>query len=122
MAVLELRTLTTGEPHYQMRVQLEGTDYLLTMRFGERRNAWVMDLETLDGVAILSGQLVTVGRDLLRRCAMAERPPGQLWALNVVIPPASEGGVLALPGLYDLGAGGRARLYYTESTTDAGAE
>lgn len=119
MAVLEIQTLTSGQPHYQIRVQLEGTDYLLTMRFGERRAAWMFDLETLDGVSVIAGQMVTIGRDLLRRCSSEVRPPGQLWALNVVEPGPAEGGALALPGLYDLGAGARARLYYTESTTAA---
>lgn len=117
MAILELPTLTTGEPHYVFRTQLEGVDYQFTMRFGERRNCWVLDMDTLDGVSILAGQMVTIGLDLLRRASMPERPPGVLWAANVVTPSSADGGVFALPGLYDLGQGGRARLYYTESTT-----
>jgi hypothetical protein len=115
MAILELATLTTGEPHYAFRTQLEGVDYQFTFRFGERRGCWVLDLDTLDGVSILAGQTVTVGRDLLLRASVPERPPGVLWALNVVEPAPEDGGFLALPGLYDLGQGGRARLYYTES-------
>jgi hypothetical protein len=117
MAILELATINDGTPHYSMRTQLEGVDYQFTFRFGERRGAWVFDLATLDGVAILTGQLVTIELDLLRRAAMPERPPGQLWAFNLSQP--TEGGLRALPGLYDLGPGGRCRLYYTESTTAA---
>lgn len=122
MATLEIPTRTDGTPHYTQRTALEGRDYLFTFRFGERRNAWVFDLATLDGVRIVSGQLVLCGlQDLLRRAHMPERPPGILWAMNLTDPP--EGGALALPGLYDLGGPeGRCRLYYSESTTAEEAE
>jgi hypothetical protein len=117
MAILEIPTRTDGTPHYTQRTALEGVDYLFTFRFGERRG-WVFDLATLDGVRVLSGQLVTCGAtDMLRRAAMPERPPGVLWAFNVQTP--EEGGPFALPGLYDLGGpDGRCRLFYTESTTE----
>lgn len=120
MAVLEIPTRTDGTPHYTQRTSLEGVDYLFTFRFGERRQAWSFDLATLDGVNIVSGQLVLCGfQDLLRRAAMPERPPGILWAMNVQEPPPGAGGSFALPGLYDLGGpDGRCRLYYTESTTE----
>ncbi len=123
MAVLEIPTRTDGVPHYTQRTALEGRDYLFTFRFGERRGGWVFDLATLDGVRILSGQLVICGfQDMLRRSVVPERPPGFLWAMNVSEP--AEGGTNALPGLYDLGGpDGRCRLFYTESTTaDENAE
>jgi hypothetical protein len=115
MATLELATRTDGVPHYQQRTALDGIDYLFTFRFGERRAAWVFDMATLDGVAIVAGQLVLcAGQDLLRRSAVPEKPPGILWAMNLQSPP--EGGTFALPGLYDLGGpDGRARIFYTEA-------
>lgn len=116
MAVLEIPTVNDGTPHYVTRTQLEGVDYQFTFRFGERRAAWVFDMSTLDGVAIVTGQLVLIGADLLRRSAVPEKPPGILWAFNVTEPAE---GFRALPGLYDLGPGGRCRLFYTESTTAA---
>lgn len=119
MAILELQTLTDGTPHYTMRAQLEGVDYQFTFRFGERRNLWVFDLATLEGVEIVRGQVVTVMRDLLQHIAGDDRPPGMLWAMNVVTPTDASGGDFALPGRFDLGPGGRCRLYYTESTTPA---
>lgn len=117
MAVLEIPTRTDGIPHYTQRTALEGRDYVFTFRFGERRGGWVFDIATLDGVRIVSGQLVTPNfSDLLRRSAVDERPPGVLWATNLADPP--EGGPFALPGLYDLGGpDGRCRLYYTTSDT-----
>jgi uncharacterized protein DUF6983 len=119
MAILEIPTRTDGTPHYTQRTALEGVDYLFTFRFGERRAAWTFDMATLDGVRIVTGQLVLCGlQDLLRRSAVPEKPPGILWAMNGNDPP--EGGAFALPGLYDLGGpDGRCRLYYTESTTAA---
>lgn len=116
MAILELSTINDGTPHYVFRTQLEGTDYQFTFRFGERRGGWVFDMATLDGVDIVVGQLVIIGADLLRRAAMPEKPLGILWAWNVVTP---DEGFRELPGLYDLGPGGRCRLFYTESTTAA---
>ena len=115
MAVLELPTLTDGTPHYSFRTQLEGVDYDFTFRFGERRGVWVFDLATTDGVDLVRGQLVTVGTDLLRRCALAEKPPGMLGCLNLRPPSEADGGVFALPGLTDLGPGGRCRMYYVTS-------
>lgn len=121
MALLELTTRTDGIPHYTQRVALEGVDYLFAFRFGQRRGAWVFDLATLDGVAVVTGQLVLANaQDLLRRSAVAEKPPGKLFAWNVVTPPTDAGGSFALPGLYDLGGpDGRCRLYYLESGTTA---
>lgn len=116
MAVLEIPTINDGTPHYVTRTQLEGVDYQFTFRFGERRGAWVFDMATLDGVEIVTGQLVTIATDLLRRSAVPEKPLGVLWAWNVTTPTE---GFRELPGLYDLGPGGRCRLYYTESTTAA---
>lgn len=119
MATLEITTRTDGTPHYTQRTALEGVDYLFTFRFGERRAAWTFDMATLDGVRIVTGQLVLcAGQDLLRRSAVPEKPPGMLWAMNMNQPP--EGGSYALPGLYDLGGpDGRCRIFYTESTTAA---
>jgi hypothetical protein len=116
--IIQLPTLTDGTPFYSFRTQLEGSDFEFTFRYGERRGGWVFDMHTLEGEALLLGTLVTIGRDFLRRCVSDNRPPGQLWALNVVADLSKPEGV-ALPGLFDLGAGGRARLYYTESTTAA---
>jgi hypothetical protein len=117
MAILELQTLTDGTPHYTFRTQLEGTDYQFTFRFGTRRGVWVFDLATVDGDDIVVGQVVTIGRDLLKRSASAFKPPGLLWAWN--ISRQESGGAFELPGLTDLGPDGRCRLYYTESTTAA---
>lgn len=116
--ILEIPTLTTGEPFYSFRTQLEGGDYEFTFRYGNRRGGWVFDLHTIEGEALLLGQLVTVGRDFLERVANGNKPPGKLSAMNVS-DDGTAGAFLELPGLFDLGQGGRARMYYTESTTFA---
>ncbi len=119
MALLELQTRTDGTPHYTMRTKLDGVDYELTFRFGERREAWVFDLRTLPGTNgapgedIITGQLVIVGQDLLRRCTAVSRPPGRLFAL--LLQPDEAGRLRELPGLTDLGSDGRWRMYYREA-------
>jgi hypothetical protein len=117
--IIQIPTTTDGTPFYSFRTQLEGSDYELTFRYGERRGGWVFDLHTIEGEALLLGQLVTIGRDFLERVTNSNRPPGFLWALNVVEDAAVAGSRVELPGLFDLGEGGRARMYYTESTTAA---
>ncbi len=116
MSLLELQTTFDGTPHYTMRTKLDGIDYEFAFRFGERRGVWVFDLATLDGVSIVSGQLVTVLRDLLRRSGAPEKPPGVLFCMNLQEPDGSDGnpaGPRELPGLYDLGD--RCRMYYREA-------
>ena len=115
--IVEIPTLSTGEPFYSFRTTLEGVDYEFTFRFGERRGGWVFDLHTIEGEALLLGQLVTIGRDFLLRVANGNKPPGQLWCMNVSEDNSEAGATVALPGLFDLGPGGRCRMYYTESTT-----
>lgn len=113
MALLELQTRTDGSPHYEMRTKLDGVDYRFVFRFGERRLAWVFDLFTLaDEVEIVAGQLVVIGLNLLRHSTSPVRPPGALFAFN--LKPDEQGRQRELPGLYDLGAGGRCRLYYRD--------
>jgi hypothetical protein len=114
--IIQIPTTTDGTPFYSFRTQLEGSDYEFTFRYGERRGGWVFDMHTIEGEALLLGQLVTIGRDFLERVTNSNRPPGSLWALNVTV--GTEAGArVELPGLFDLGPGGRARMYYTESTT-----
>lgn len=113
MAILQLPTLSDGTPHYSFRVQLDGSDYDFTFRFGERRAAWVFDLVTASGTPILNGQMVTTFVDFLRRTPSPDKPPGVLWALNVATPPG--GDPAARPGLHDLGPDARCRLFYTEA-------
>lgn len=115
MTLQELPTRTDGLPHYVMRVRLDGSDYVFTFRFGERREVWVFDLDTLAGVRVVTGKMVLAnGSDLLRSVVGDDRPPGTLFAWNVSLP--TSGGEFALPGLYDLGGpDGRCRLYYLEA-------
>jgi hypothetical protein len=111
MALLEIPTRTDGTPHYEQRSKLDGVDYTLTFRFGERRGGWVFDMYTVSGDEIIVGQLVIIGRDLLRRSTSPNKPPGALFALNLQSDDA--GRLRELPGLYDLGD--RCRLYYREA-------
>jgi uncharacterized protein DUF6983 len=113
MALLELQTRTDGSPHYELRTKLDGVDYRLVFRFGERRLAWVFDMFTMaEDLDIVSGQLVTIGHDLLRHSTSPLKPPGLLFAFNLKAD--AQGRQRELPGLYELGSGGQCRLYYRE--------
>jgi uncharacterized protein DUF6983 len=116
MSTLELQTRTDGVPHYEMRTKLDGVDYRFVFRFGERRLAWVFDMFTLaEDEEVISGQLVLMTpQNLLRRSTSLLRPPGSLFGFSLK-PGELTGSPFELPGLYELGAGGRCRLYYRES-------
>jgi hypothetical protein len=116
MATFEIQTLTDGQPHYSTRANLDGTDYQFTFRFGDRRECWVFDMATLDGEEVISGQIVIVAADLLRRAPPDSRPPGLLFALN--LQDDGQGHLRELAGLYDLGQDGRMRLYYREADVE----
>lgn len=112
MATVELPTLTDGTAHYSFRTRLDGEDYAFTFRFGERRQAWHFDMATLSGERLVTGQMVSPGKDLLKRVSTELKPPGTLYALNFST--ASGQSVVDRPGLFDLGPGGRCLLLYTE--------
>lgn len=112
MALLELQPTRDGTPNYDMRTKLDGNEYSFRFRFGERRGGWVFDLYTVgDEVQIVSGQLVIIGQDLLRRSSVIQKPPGRLFAFCLE-------GTRELPQLFELGPGGRVRLYYQEAAEE----
>lgn len=113
MSLLELQTRTDGTPHYEMRTKLDGVEYRFVFRFGERRLAWVFDLFSVaEDTEIISGQLVLMSpQNLLRRCTSPLTPPGVLFGFALKAGELT-GSALELPGLYELGPGGRCRLYY----------
>lgn len=110
MALLEIPLPNDGTPHFELKTKLDGVEYSFRFRYGERRGGWVFDLYTADEVRIISGQLVTIGRDLLRRSVVLQKPPGRLAAICLE-------GTKELPTLNELGDGGRVRLYYREAET-----
>lgn len=98
---LILPTLTDGTENYDLRTQLEGTDYLFLFRYTLRRELWTFSIQSPDGTDILSGQAVHVGIPLNRRAIGG--PPGLFFAI-------SETDDLTSPGFDELGS--RVKLCY----------
>lgn len=106
-----LPTLTDGTEAYDLRTQLEGTDYIFAFRYNLRRELWSFSIEAPDGTPLLTGQSVHVGITLNRRAVGG--PPGILIAI-------SETDDLASPGLQELGE--RVKLCYLTAAEVADIE
>jgi hypothetical protein len=105
VSVLVLPTRADA-PYYDFEIELEQRSFLFTFRWNARDDAWIFDLATGDGEAILSGRKVTLGMPLLARFRDARLPAGDLLALDTT-------GQDVEPGLEELG--GRVVLLYVEA-------
>lgn len=109
MALFKLPTETDGEnnPRYSFRSELEGKSYTFSLYWVGRMDRWSFDLVDANDDAVITGQVIHPNLNLLRRTAVAEKPPGLL----ICLPENPEGTILA-PGLNDLGAS-YSLFYYT---------
>lgn len=65
-------------------VELEGRVYTLRAKYNVRQDTWHMDIDTVDGVAILRGLRLVVNWPLLYPFRYkSELPPGELFVLRV---------------------------------------
>lgn len=109
MATYELDLVTNGTSYdYVQTVNLEGSIYVLRMLYNERRECWTIYLYTEAGEALIEGQTMVFGINLLRRCSSPNKPPGNLLAMSRTVDQST-------PGLSDVGPGQRVGLYYVES-------
>ncbi len=104
MADVEIPTLTDGTLTYDMRVELDAVEYLLTFAWNARRERWQFSINALDDTPIMTGQTVSLGIPLNRRAVAG--PPGLFIAI-------STSDDVEPPGLTELGA--RVRLLYQEA-------
>ncbi|MCK6585962.1 MAG: hypothetical protein L6Q76_00095 [Polyangiaceae bacterium] len=98
------------------RTALDGRDYLLTLRWNQREEAWYLDLADADDVLIRAGMKLVMGQPLLRGVLDARRPPGELLVLDMEGTSdavADLGPRIADPGLDDLGV--RHHLAYLDA-------
>lgn len=104
MATLELPLPTNEEPHFVITMQLEGQSYLFNFDWNSRTEVWTISITNTDGTAVIEGQTLAVGLDILRTIpnTLDHVPPGQL----VCVAPSDD------PGLEDIGD---AFLLYFES-------
>lgn len=104
MSLTQIPTRIDGTPAYRQRVRLDQQDWLIDFVWNHRTQRWAFSLLDLDGSAVLTGQGVACGFNLLNRAQGG--PPGQLVAF-------STDGTFEAPGLQELGD--RVRLIYVSS-------
>lgn len=73
---------TPGVAFSVRRVSLDGSEYVLRLRWNSREARWYMSLSDADDVLIVGGVKLVAGWPLLRLVVDARRPPGQLVALD----------------------------------------
>lgn len=107
---------STDLSDYRQVTTLDGVDFVLRFLFNEREGKWYLSLADADDVSIVHGVKIVPLISLLRKVTDARRPAGLLMARDLTGPDvdfAAGQKVLDLdPGLTDLGAGGRVRLFY----------
>jgi hypothetical protein len=92
--------------HYEYSVDLEGSTYVVELRWNARARAWFLSLFDRSRSAIAVGRKVALGADLRGASADGRLPPGRLLALDT-------SGAGRDAGEADLGA--RVLLGYVES-------
>jgi hypothetical protein len=105
MAVLTLPARTDLQV-YSFQVELEGALYTFTMRWNTRAASWFMDIADAAGAYVVSGRRVVIDWPLLNRVVKANRPPGEIFAVDTL-------SIGTDPGVADLG--GRVQLVYQEA-------
>jgi hypothetical protein len=90
-------------PNYRLGVALDGTQFVLDVRWNSRDGAWYLDLRDAQAVAIRVGIRVVLGAMLGRRSVDPRFPAGILFAADL-------GGKDQEAGLDDLGT--RVQVYF----------
>lgn len=96
--------LPSDTPLFTVRVQLDGTDFLLGFNYTEREDRFYLTVNDSTGSPIVGGLKVVENWPLLSRTSDSRRPLGDLFALDTI----GEGP----PGLHDLGPGRRVSFLY----------
>lgn len=87
--------LPTDTPLFDLRVTLDGQEYLLTFDWSERAGRWYMSIQDLSGVYLARGIKLISNWPLLRQRSNPALPPGNLFVYDPL-----EGDA---PGFTDLG-------------------
>lgn len=94
------------EPHVDMTVNLDGTDYVLSFRYNQRAQTYALSIYTPEGEELAKGATLVCRWPLFRnRTAEKRLPPGVL----VVLPNGNDG---TPPKIGELGPGKRCELIY----------
>lgn len=66
---------------WTMDVQLDRRIYTISAAWNTRMGTWALDLDTADGVRLLTGVRVVLERALLPRWRTEQMPPGELYVV-----------------------------------------
>ena len=70
-------------PSYQFRIELDSITYTLSIRYNSRLNRWVMDFNTENNSPLVTGIILLLGTNLLKRFKNEGLPEGDLFLINV---------------------------------------
>lgn len=79
--VVEIPTFP-GVPLYDIRITLDGREFVFTLDWSDREQRWYLSIATLDGTPILNGVKLVPNWPLNSRCADTNRPLGVLQVLS----------------------------------------
>lgn len=102
------------EANYQIRVTLDGRDFLLDFDYSQRADCWSFSISSVDGTLIRAGMKVVCETYPLRKIAGYAKPPGQIVVLD-------ESGDRSPPKFGELGEGRRCVMYYLDAAELAAA-
>ena len=80
-----MRTIATltNTANYRQRVELDGVDYALDLRWNAREGAWKLGLSRIDGTPLVVGLTLVSNRPMLERFrATVGVPPGEIIAFD----------------------------------------
>jgi hypothetical protein len=104
--MIELDLLADGSEYdYTQTTVLDGVAVVFRVQYNSRRECWTISLELEDGTSLISGQTLVLNTDLLARCFVDGRPPGNLFAGTYTA-------TAETPGLTGVGGQANVRLFY----------
>jgi len=81
MAIIEI-PVRSDIPAYSFQITLEGTVFTLRFRFNTRLDRWVMDVNDVDDLPIITGVPLLYGLPLLDRYKLSNLPLGQFVIID----------------------------------------
>ncbi len=98
-----------GVANYRQRVELDGVNFLLDLRWNARNEGWQLSLFTAEETPLVQGLTVVSNRPLLDRWRSLDgMPAGEILALD-------ETNTIAVPGYDQLGRDQAVQLIYVEA-------
>lgn len=102
------------EPFFDQTTNLDGSDYLIKIRYNQRAERFYLSLFTAEGVEIAKGAKLVCNWPLFQYCVDPLKPAGAL----IVVPANADDD--DPPKLGELGPGKRCELVYVTAADAAG--